>query len=211
MMIVAEWERPPLRVETEVLVIGGGMAAAWAAIAAAREGASVLLVDKGYVGTSGVTATAGPGHWFVPPEPGARAAAIGQREAIAFGLADRRWMERILDETWLRLPELERFYEFGVNDRGIKMYGAVRGPEYMRALRQWAEALGVQILDQSPALELLLHSDGSVAGRARRSPPTEARVDRPLRRGRPGHRRLRVLFAPPRQPDEYRRRLSDGR
>jgi glycine/D-amino acid oxidase-like deaminating enzyme len=32
--------------EADVLVIGRGMAAAWAAIGAAHEGASVLLVDK---------------------------------------------------------------------------------------------------------------------------------------------------------------------
>jgi succinate dehydrogenase/fumarate reductase flavoprotein subunit len=43
---------------TDVLVIGGGMAGAWAATAAARAGASVVLVDKGYCGTSGVTAAA---------------------------------------------------------------------------------------------------------------------------------------------------------
>lgn len=150
--------------ETDVLVIGGGMAAAWAAISAARAGATVVIVDKGYVGTSGVTAVAGPGHWFVPPDPERRAAAISQREAIAFGLADTRWMARVLDETYRQLPTLEGHYEFGINDAGIKMYGAVRGPEYMRALRQLAESLGVRILDQSPAIELLLHADGSVAG-----------------------------------------------
>ncbi len=48
--------------ETDVLVIGGGLAGAWAAIGAVRSGASVVLVDKGYFGASGVTATAGPGH-----------------------------------------------------------------------------------------------------------------------------------------------------
>ena len=40
----------------DVLVIGGGPAATWAAVAAATAGASVILVDKGYVGTSGATA-----------------------------------------------------------------------------------------------------------------------------------------------------------
>jgi succinate dehydrogenase/fumarate reductase flavoprotein subunit len=152
------------RIETEVLVVGGGMAAVWASIAAAREGASVVLVDKGYVGTSGVTATAGPGHWFVPPDHEKRAAAIAQRQAVAFGLADPRWMARTMDETWRQLPTLEGHYEFGTNEAGVKLYGAVRGPEYMRALRRLAEGLGVRILDHSPALELLLHCDGSVAG-----------------------------------------------
>jgi succinate dehydrogenase/fumarate reductase flavoprotein subunit len=154
----------PDRIEADVLVVGGGMAAAWAAIGAAREGAEVVLVDKGYVGTSGVTATAGPGHWFIPPDPDKRAAAIATREKIAFGLGDTRWMGRIIDEAYRQLPTLAGHYTFGVNDAGVTLYGAVRGPEYMRALRQLAESLGVRILDQSPALELLLHADGSVAG-----------------------------------------------
>src|SRR6185369_842754 len=50
-----------LQIETDVLIIGGGMAACWAGISAARTGAKVVLLDKGYVGTSGVTATAGRG------------------------------------------------------------------------------------------------------------------------------------------------------
>jgi L-aspartate oxidase len=134
------------------------------AISAAQAGAAVVLVDKGYFGTSGVTATAGPGHWFVPPDPKLRAAAIAQRQAVSFGLADVRWMARILEETWRQLPTLEGDYEFSVNEAGVKLYGAVRGPEYLRALRQLAARLGVRILDQSPALELLLHADGSIAG-----------------------------------------------
>ena len=56
----------PQTLATDVLVIGGGLAGAWAGVAAAREGASVVIADKGYCGTSGVTATAGPGHWWVP-------------------------------------------------------------------------------------------------------------------------------------------------
>ena len=43
---------------TDVLVLGGGPAATWAGVAAAESGASVILVDKGYVGTSGATAPA---------------------------------------------------------------------------------------------------------------------------------------------------------
>jgi glycine/D-amino acid oxidase-like deaminating enzyme len=167
-----------LKLESDVLVIGGGMAAAWAAIGAAREGASVVLVDKGYVGTSGVTATAGPGHWYVPPEK--RAAAIAQREAIAYGLGDASWMARILDQTYRTLPTLEGHYHFGLNDKGEKAIGPMRGPEYMRALRSLAAQLGVRIFDQSPALELLLHSDGSAAGarglRRQLAQPYEARA-----------------------------------
>jgi L-aspartate oxidase len=133
-----------------VLVIGGGMAAAWAAIAAAQAGAQVIMVDKGAAGTSGVTATAGPNHWWVPPEQ--REQAVEQRLRQALGLGEASWMHRILAQTRETLPTLERFYEFCVNDAGATVYSSVRGPEYMRALRRYAESLAVKILDHSPAL-----------------------------------------------------------
>lgn len=154
----------PLRIEADVLIVGGGMAACWAGISAARTGVKVVLVDKGYVGTSGVTATAGPGHWWVSPHGDARKQAIERRLVTAYGLADPTWMERIIDTTWRLLPTLAPYYRFNVNDKGETVYNALRGPEYLRALRHAAIDAGVTILDQSPALELLLHDDGSVAG-----------------------------------------------
>jgi len=53
-------------VETDVLVIGGGIAGCWAAISAARTGASVALVEKGDTIRSGA---GGPGcdHWCNAP------------------------------------------------------------------------------------------------------------------------------------------------
>jgi len=154
----------PLQIETDVLIIGGGMAACWAAISAAKAGAQVVLVDKGYVGTSGVTATGGPGHWWIPPEGNARAEAIERHWIAGCGLADRGWMERIIDTTWRTLPTLAPYYRFNVNDQGKTVYNALRGPEYLRGLRHAVLDAGVTILDQSPVLELLLHADGSVAG-----------------------------------------------
>jgi succinate dehydrogenase/fumarate reductase flavoprotein subunit len=55
--------------DTDVLVIGGGIAGCWAAISAARTGAKVTLVEKGDVARSGA---GGPGcdHWCnVPANP----------------------------------------------------------------------------------------------------------------------------------------------
>jgi succinate dehydrogenase/fumarate reductase flavoprotein subunit len=151
-----------LQLEADVLILGGGMAGAWAAVGAAAEGARVVLADKGYCGTSGVTAAAGPGHWWVPPAQ--RTEAIDKRHVATLGLADKRWMRRILGETWLQLPTLAPWYGFSVDPLGAVQYHAVRGPEYMRALRRRIEDAGVTILDQSPALELLLRADGSAAG-----------------------------------------------
>ncbi len=169
----------PLELRTDVLVIGGGLAGTWAALAAARESARVVLVDKGYCGTSGVTATAGPGHWWVAPEQ--RRAAIEKRAGDSGGLADQAWMARILDCTWQSLPGRERLYHFPRDEHGEKQYRALRGPEYMRAMRQLVLEHGVTLLDHSPALELLRREDGSLAGARgwQRQQGRDWRVDAP--------------------------------
>lgn len=155
----------PLEITTDVLVIGGGLAAGWAAAAAVQAGASVTIVDKGHMGTSGVTATAGPGHWWVPPDPPeARLKAIEARAAAGLGLAEPRWMLRVIEETWQHLPSLAGYYAFPKDARGVTQYRGLRGPEYMRALRQLCTDLGVRILDHSPALELLVDEQANVSG-----------------------------------------------
>ncbi|KJC59937.1 oxidoreductase [Bradyrhizobium sp. LTSPM299] len=162
---MASSSREPLSITTDVLVVGGGMAGAWAASAAAEAGARVILADKGYCGTSGVTAAAGPGHWWVPPDPPeARATTVRNRMAAGLGLGEAEWMHRILDQTWRTLPRLAPYYKFGVDDDGRVNHRAVRGPEYLRALRQFALGHGVTILDHSPVLELLARDDGSIGG-----------------------------------------------
>lgn len=151
---------------TDILVIGGGMAAGWAAISAAKTGANVVIVDKGYMGTSGVTAPAGPNHWWVPPEPELRRSAVARRLETAFGLADPVWMERVMDVTWRSIPEIAPWYPFSGNGTGGTFQSGLRGPEYLRALRHYATNLGVRIFDHHPALELLARQDTSVGGAA---------------------------------------------
>jgi succinate dehydrogenase/fumarate reductase flavoprotein subunit len=158
--MIAESEH--IALGADVLIIGGGMAGAWAAASAAREGASVILVEKGYCGTSGVTAASGPGHWWVPPP--FRDKAVRERAALGLGLCEPEWMLRIIEETWEKLPTLAPFYDFPRDEDGIVQYRGVRGPEYMKALRALIVSLGVTILDQAPALELLARSDGSIGG-----------------------------------------------
>ncbi len=150
-------------IRTDVLVVGGGMAGAWAAIAAAQAGADVTLVDKGYLGTSGVTATGGPGHWLIPPDPASRREAIESQLLKAKGLGDPAWMERILDITWRHLPQLKT-YPWGSDGEGGRYYRGVRGSEYMRALREAAVAAGVRILDHHPVVELLVDAGGRIGG-----------------------------------------------
>ena len=48
--------------ETDVLVIGGGIAGCFSAIRAREQGADVIMVDKGYVGKAGATPMASLGY-----------------------------------------------------------------------------------------------------------------------------------------------------
>jgi succinate dehydrogenase/fumarate reductase flavoprotein subunit len=89
----------------DVLVVGGGPAATWAAVAAVEAGALVILVDKGYVGTSGATAPANTGTWSPPPGE-RRHAAIAVRQPWTGNLADPAWVERALDTAWHKLRQL---------------------------------------------------------------------------------------------------------
>jgi succinate dehydrogenase/fumarate reductase flavoprotein subunit len=151
---------------TDVLVVGGGPAGTWAAIKAAQTGADVVLIDKGHCGSSGATASAGTGIWYVPDEPELREAAMASREALGGYLADRDWMARVLDETYHRMNELAevQHYPFPVDASGRQIRDDLQGPEYMRRQRLRVQRLGVRILDHTPALELLVDADGVVSG-----------------------------------------------
>jgi succinate dehydrogenase/fumarate reductase flavoprotein subunit len=149
----------------DVLVIGGGPAGCWAAIAAAESGASVVLVDKGYCGTSGACASAGVGVWYVEPEAELREAAMASREALGGYLADRGWMARVLDETYAQVGRLAEWgYPFPTDASGRQTRRSLQGPEYMRRMRRKVSRSRVRIWDHSPAVELLQGADGSVRG-----------------------------------------------
>lgn len=151
-----------LQLTADVLVIGGGPAAAWAAWAAASQGVKVIIVDKGFLGTSGAAAASGNG--IMAPSPENWDKVLWERYRLGNNLANLRWIERVIEKTWLSLPLVEDWgYRFP-KENGESVRQSYYGPEYMRVLRKNLLRVGVQILDQSPALELLLANDGSVAG-----------------------------------------------
>ncbi|MFN6486958.1 MULTISPECIES: FAD-binding protein [unclassified Nostoc] len=151
-----------LQLNADVLVIGGGPAAAWAAWSAASQGVKVIIVDKGFLGTSGAAAASGNG--IMAPSPENWEKVVSERYRIAKDLANLRWIERVVEKTWLSLPLLEDWgYRFP-KENGESVRQSYYGPEYMRVMRKNLLRSGVQILDQSPALELLVAEDGSVVG-----------------------------------------------
>ena len=149
----------------DVLVIGGGPAGTWSAWSAANAGAKVVLVDKGYCGTSGCAAAAGNGVWYVAPEPDSREAAMASREALGGFLSSRDWMQRVLDQTYANVNQLADWgYPFPTDEEGKPYRRSLQGPEYMRLMRSQIKRAGVKILDHSPALQLLVDAEGAVAG-----------------------------------------------
>ena len=149
----------------DVLVIGGGPAGTWAAWSAASAGFNVVLVDKGYCGTSGCAAASGNGVWYIPPDPQARETAMASREALGGFLANRNWMQRVLDQTYANVDLLAQWgYPFPTDDEGKPYRRSLQGPEYMHLMRKQVKRAGVKILDNSPALQLLVDRERRVAG-----------------------------------------------
>jgi succinate dehydrogenase/fumarate reductase flavoprotein subunit len=160
--LLTAYRENELQLTADVLVIGGGPAAAWAAWAAAAQGVKVIIADKGFLGTSGAAAASGNG--IMAPSPEHWDKVLQERYRIGKDLANLRWIERVIEKTWLSLPLVESWgYRFP-KENGESVRQSYYGPEYMRVLRKNLLRAGVQILDQSPALELLLAEDGSVAG-----------------------------------------------
>ncbi len=153
-----------LELIADVLVIGGGPAGCWAALSALEAGARVVLVEKGYVGTSGATAAGNSSIINTAPSSKAREKAIAARESRGFGLVDGTLVDRVLDEVHFQLDRLSVWgYGFPTIEDGSSYRGSMRGVDYLRFLRQRLIKGGATLLDQSPATELLVH-DGAAAG-----------------------------------------------
>ncbi|GAB7056763.1 MULTISPECIES: FAD-dependent oxidoreductase [unclassified Paenibacillus] len=153
--------REELKLDTDVLVIGGGPAGTWAALTAAERGADVVLVDKGYCGTSGATAPSGTSVLYVNPEPKLREQARTAREALGGYLSDDEWSHRIMHRTYENVNRLADLgYPFPAVYEGYAYRSQLQGPEYMRLMRKLVKRAGVRILDHSPALELIVDEHG---------------------------------------------------
>jgi succinate dehydrogenase/fumarate reductase flavoprotein subunit len=162
--------------DVDVAVLGGGPAGVWAALSAAEAGAQVVLIDKGYIGTSGATAPSNTTIIHTLPDTKDRAAAVERRVKRGLGLTGREVVERVLQETYLQLQRLAAWgYPFPVREDGSPFFGNMRGADYLYFMRRRLLTAKVRLFDHTPALALLT-DQGEVAGVDCQSRVTGARL-----------------------------------
>lgn len=149
-----------LDITADVLVIGGSLSGIWSAIKARELGAKVVLVEKGSTGSAGVIAAAGGGGgYIIPGDEEHRAGMLGERHKEAFGLDDQTFLEKVYHQSFRCF---ERIQEWGYYSRRFGAFNI----DTMAFLRRRLKKVGVQLLDHSPALELLRDAEGNIAGAA---------------------------------------------
>jgi len=93
---------PEKRLETDVLVIGGGIAGCFAAIKAREQGASVILVDKGFAGKSGQSPYARNFMAFNPDWGHSLDAWMSYINKTSEYVNNRYWTEVTIKESYVR-------------------------------------------------------------------------------------------------------------
>ena len=168
-------------IETDVLVVGGGIAAATAAVTAADSHARVVLLDKGKFGSSGSSLTSGAGISLLLPadrggHPEDNASAFLHDTVIGGAyLNDQQAAQFLCEEGAACLRDLE---EFGVRYKkdaaGKYVLKRVFGQSFPRsiqpipqlgsvltgALRKEALRRGVHVVEHTMAVRLLRGAEG---------------------------------------------------
>jgi fumarate reductase (CoM/CoB) subunit A len=131
--------RTPGRViETDVLIVGGGLAACMAAIEAAKRGVRVVLVDKGRLGRSGSSPTSGgvPQAAFGHADPRDNKD-VHFRDTVVGGefIPHQKVVRAIVDEVTDRVIDLEEIgLQFKKAEDGKKFYQEKRlGSSFARS------------------------------------------------------------------------------
>jgi succinate dehydrogenase/fumarate reductase flavoprotein subunit len=161
-------------VETDILVIGGGIAGCFAAIKAREKGLNVTIVDKGYGGKTGATSAALLGYMVFNPEWDLDfdtcMEMINRKSEY---INDRDWTEIIFEESLATYHDLISWgVEFPVEnedklpyEKYYKPFGIVRIGSKATGMPARKEAVkrGVKIMDRIMITDLL-KQDGRVVG-----------------------------------------------
>lgn len=170
------WEQRQIR--CDVLVVGGGIAGCFAAIKAREKGASVLLIDKGYVGKSGQSPYAGSFMVYNPAWGHDLQAWMDLVNRTSEYVNNRAWTELTITGSYERYLDL---LQWGVRFAGNSKDEPTRFPgpsgvteqlrfeedkhgDYVQVLRRQVRKSGAQILDRIMLTELLRANNCVVGG-----------------------------------------------
>lgn len=188
---IPQWPYPirygkETEIDTDVLVLGGGIAGCWAAISAARKGARVAIVEKAATIRSG-SGGAGCDHWVYTPNPLSDVTAEevvdaelqdsgGYMNAISRYIAARESYDTLLELEKMggKIRDLnDEFKGAGFRDEETKflftydyknrIHFRVWGTAFKPALFRECKRLGVRIYDRTMATSLL--NQGGKQGR----------------------------------------------
>ncbi|MCQ2444857.1 MAG: FAD-binding protein [Mailhella sp.] len=165
-------------ISTDVLVVGGGIGGLCAAIAAAQQGAKVIVAEKSDTRRSGSGAT-GNDHFlcYYPKFHGDDIRPILQEtfQSLVGAYHDPKLTLRFLRES---IAMVDRWYEWGINMKPFGPDYEFMGHAYPGRPRIWlkydghnqkqvltktAKKHGVEILNHHPVVDLI-KADGAVAG-----------------------------------------------
>ena len=164
--------------ETDVLVVGGGMAGIFAAVKAKEQGADVILASKGRIARSGQTPWATATGVFNPDWGDNLDEWVEQSFIRGEYMINREWTATIIQDSWDRFYDLQKMgVVFLREENGEYMKEPKRGPSdaYMWSVRgvktgDWAKPMakylkkiGVKVMERVTVAELL-KQDGQIVG-----------------------------------------------
>jgi fumarate reductase (CoM/CoB) subunit A len=167
-------------IDTDVLVIGGGLAGLRAAISACKAGARVLIAVKRLLGRSGSSSLTTGGYAAAVPDLNARDDPdLHYADTVAGGgfVNERALVRALVDDAPIRIAELwdmgARFRmrdgHYHLSPSGDHSEARVLVPQNMRGtdmtlpMREVVFALGIEVLENC-AIADLLTDDGQVVG-----------------------------------------------
>lgn len=149
-------------IQSDVLVIGGGLAGAWAAIRAREKGRDVLWVDKAEPGKCGQSVFAAGDYDILPP--GEDIEDLTQKW-MGTRLHSKKLMHEFLAQSWDRILEMVGWgIEFEKDEKGNYEIHTAHGGHrrvvsesytVQRKLRKVAKDKGVKILGRTYVSDLL--------------------------------------------------------
>jgi len=139
----------PKRIDTDVLVIGGGMAGTFAAITAREQGLEVTLVDKGTVGRSGATPWANTFAVFDEALGHGREEWIAGVRSSSEYVNNLDWLDQMLDQSKERWEDI---VSWGLTDTDARHPSLV--------LRDKLVEGGVELVECTMVTTLLTQEDG---------------------------------------------------